>query len=66
MQRKKRSRDASAKRGVLKTGWYGIGSPFKPSMPRTAANAAKRIVHSKVGMMKAGALWNGLPPTTSG
>ncbi len=36
MQRKKRSRDASAKRGTLKTGWYGIGRPFSASMPSTA------------------------------
>ena len=35
-------------------------------MPNTAANAAKRIVVSKVGTMKAGTLLKGLPPTFSG
>ncbi len=35
-------------------------------MPNTAAKAAKRIVVSKVGTMKAGALWKGLPPTFNG
>ena len=35
-------------------------------MPKTAANAAKRIVVSNVGTMKAGMLWKGLPPTLSG
>ena len=31
-------------------------------MPSTAASAAPRIVHSKVGTMNAGQLWNGRPP----
>ena len=33
IMRKYRSRDASWKRGTEKTGWYGIGSPFRTSMP---------------------------------
>ena len=36
MQRKKRSREASANRGTLKTGWYGVGKPFRASIPKTA------------------------------
>ena len=66
MQRKNRSRLASAKLGTLKTGWYGIGRPFSASMPSTAESAAARIVHSKMTGMNAGKLKNGLPPTSSG
>ena len=43
MQRKNRLRDARAKPGTLKSGWCGIGRPFRPSMPKTAAKAAARI-----------------------
>src|SRR5262249_10177132 len=63
MQRKKRSRDESAKRGTLKTGWYGIGSPFSASMPKTATRAAPSTVHSKVIGMNDGQLFSGRPPT---
>ena len=66
MQRKKRSRLASAKLGTLNTGWYGIGKPFSASMPSTAESAANRIVHSNVTGMKAGKLKNGFPPMLSG
>src|SRR5437879_5267066 len=66
MQRKKRSREASAKRGTLKTGWYGMGKPFKASMPSTAAIAAKRTVSSKVIGTYEGQLANGRPPTFNG
>ena len=59
MQMKKRSLLASAKRGTLKTGWYGSGRPFRASMPSTAVSAANRIVVSKAGGMNAGQLWNG-------
>ena len=56
MHRKKRLRLASANRGTLNTGWYGIGSPFSASMPNTADSAATRIVHSNVIGMNAGQL----------
>ena len=66
MQRKKRSRDASAKRGTLNTGWYGIGSPLSASMPNTAPSAANRTVISKVTGMNDGQLLSGRPPMFSG
>ena len=66
MHRKKRLRLASANLGTLNTGWYGIGRPFNATMPRTADNAAARIVHSKVTGMNAGQLWYGRPPTLIG
>jgi hypothetical protein len=66
MSRKKRSREASAKFGVLKTGWYGSGRLFKASIPKTAASAAPSTVVSNVIGMNIGQLWRGLPPTFSG
>ena len=66
MHRKKRLRLASAKRGTLKTGWYGIGRPLIASMPSTAASAAERIVVSNVTGMNAGQLLSGRPPTLMG
>ncbi len=56
MHRKKRLRVASAKRGTLNVGWYGIGSPHSASNPNTAESDANRIVNSKVMMMYAGQL----------
>ena len=56
MHRKKRFRLASAKRGTLNTGWYGIGRPFNANMPSTADSAATRMVHSKVTGMNIGQL----------
>ena len=38
-----------------------MGSPLSASMPNTAPNAAKRIVVSKVGTVKAGTLLKGFP-----
>src|SRR5262245_50414485 len=66
MQRKKRSRLESAKRGTLNTGWYGMGSPFSASSPRTVTSAAPSTVHSKVIGMNDGQLLNGRPPTLIG
>src|SRR5262245_46657550 len=66
MQRKKRSRYESAKRGTLKTGWYGMGSPLSASMPKTATSAAPSTVHSKVIGMNDGQLFSGRPPTLMG
>ena len=66
MHRKNLLRDASAKRGALKIGWYGIGRPLSASMPSTADSAATRIVHSNVTGMNAGQLCSGLPPTLIG
>src|SRR2546422_8852032 len=66
MQRKKRSRVASANSGTLKTGWYGIGRPFSASIPRTAERAAHRTVVSNVIGMNEGQLLSGRPPTLSG
>src|SRR5215813_5579059 len=66
MQRKKRSREAIAKRGALKMGWYGIGRPFNAIIPRTAAKAAKRIVNSNVIGMNDGQLASGFPATLIG
>src|SRR5580765_2517394 len=66
MHRKNRFLDALTKRSTLNTGWYGIGNPFNPSMPRTATNAATRIVISKVTGMNDGQLNSGRPPTLMG
>src|SRR5262249_53340615 len=44
MHRKKRSREARAKRGMWNSGWYGCGRPLSASMPNTAASAAHNTV----------------------
>ena len=54
MIKKKRSFDARAKRGTLKTGWYGMGKPFSANMPSTADSPANKIVISNVTMMNDG------------
>ena len=49
-----------------KSGWWCMGSRFRPSMPKTAPSAPKRTATSKVIGMKAGQVKNGLPLITSG
>ena len=66
MHRKKRLRDASANRGTLNTGWYGIGRPHSASSPSTAESAANRMVISKVMTMYDGQLCSGRPPMLMG
>ena len=66
MHRKNRLREASAKRGTLNVGWYGMGSPHSASRPSTAEIAANRMVNSNVMMMYAGQLCSGRPPTLIG
>ena len=45
MQRKKRLRDARSKSAALNTGWFSRGRPFRSSMPRNAASAAREHGH---------------------
>src|SRR5437867_1408206 len=52
----------SAKLGMLNSGWYGCGNPFRASIPSTALNAAHSTVHSNVIGIHAGQELNGRPP----
>src|SRR5262249_39299564 len=61
IERKKASSVTRSKTLDLKSGWWCMGSRFRPSMPKTAPNAAKRTPSSNVIGMKAGHEKYGLP-----
>ena len=61
---KKASSVTRSKTLDLKSGWWCMGSRFRPSMPKTAPSAAKRTPNSNVIGIIAGQAKNGLPLIT--
>src|SRR5215813_4369214 len=66
IEMKKASSVTRSKTFEWKSGWWCIGSRLRPSMPKTAPNAAKRTPSSNVIGINAGQEKYGLPLITRG